>query len=123
MIKKHLTKVTLITPLIASVLLNSCIVPSYSDDGLHRSDSSGYVVYSSLPKKYVGSAYFYNGRYYSGGHYQVGKFQDRGTYYDSRYYYSGRYYYGGKYQHHAVKDSRQNQTHTSYRDSDRSRQP
>lgn len=90
----------LVSPFAVSILLSSCIVPTYPVDGYHSSTQSSHGDYTTLPKNYVGNAYYNEGRYYSGGNFQTGKYNYRGRSYNNRYYYNGKYIYGGRYEKH-----------------------
>lgn len=93
--KKNYQRLALIaSPLVASALLNSCVVPN---DAHYSASGGDYGVYTTLPTSFNGDAYYHNGRYYSGGNYETGRYDYNGRRYDSRYYHDGKYIYGGKY--------------------------
>lgn len=111
-----------VLPLLLAATITSCVDTGYyggtrpSYGGASVGVSRGY--YTTLPRNYVGSAYFYNGRYYDGGNYQTGAYSYQGRTYNNRYYQNGQYLYGGVHQHHgpqATHGSLQ-QSRSDYRD-------
>lgn len=116
----------LLLPLAASVVLSSCVdsgYSRYSGNGRYTTSASGYGVYSSLPRNYAGSAYFYGGRYYSGGTYQRGKYVHNGRTYQDRYVHNGKYLYGGVHQQRRANASRQASHQGRYGGDDRRHVP
>jgi len=102
-----------ILPLILSVSITSCVdQPGFAGGlGPRQSIGGGTMLgggrgyYTTLPRNYVGDAYYYNGRYYSGGNYQTGNYNYQGRTYNNRYYQNGQYLYGGVHQHHGSPSS------------------
>lgn len=99
-------------PLLMAVTMTSCVVPMYPEGPRTASVGVSYRTYDTIPRGYVGDAYFYGGRYYSGGRYESGRFYDRGREYGDRYYYNGQYYYGGRHQHFADHRGSRSTGHT-----------
>jgi hypothetical protein len=108
-----LSKYLLILPLVAAAAMTSCVDAGYVGGPGYSSVGLSYGSYNSLPRNYVGNAYYSGGRYYSGGQYQSGAFSYQGQPYSNRYYHNGQYYYGGTHQHYG-NQGRPQHTNTSY---------
>lgn len=103
--KKHVLR--LLLPAAALLALSSCTDnpatrgPGPGVNTVYSSYGTGFVTYSTLPDRYVGSTYNVQGRHYAGGRYESGRFTHQGRVYPGRYYHNGRYYYGGTHQYHS----------------------
>lgn len=111
-----LSKHLLFLPLIAALTMTSCVDAGYPGGPGYSSVGLGYGTYNSLPRNYVGDAYYSGGRYYSGGLYQSGSYSYQGQPYSNRYYHNGQYYYGGSHQHYGNQGRPQHTTtsHSPY---------
>lgn len=101
--KKHVLR--LLLPAAALLALSSCTDnpatrgPGPGVNTVYSSYGTGFVTYSTLPDRYVGSTYNVQGRHYAGGRYESGRFTHQGRVYPGRYYHNGRYYYGGTHRY------------------------
>lgn len=86
---------------LACASLTSCVVSDYPGGPVSPVVTSlSFGTYDTLPRAYVGDAYYYQNRYYYGGSYQRGRYYYQGRHYNDRYYHGGKYYYGGRQEHH-----------------------
>ncbi len=113
--------VRLFLPAVAVLGLSSCVDPMYGGAAVGASYGGpavvGYQTYTTLPPRYSGNAYYYNGRYYSGGRYETGAYSYQGRPYSNRYFYNGQYYYGGTHRNYGSPVSTRSYAPTSTRPS------